>query len=82
MKNYQFVSATSKAVVIRDKNTGVSVTNSIEKVLSHFEKEHETIGRRRFFYYDSDGCLTEAIHNHGRFCEFRHPINVPSELCC
>jgi len=86
MTNYQLhtviVSATVSggAIVIRDMNNGVSITNSIEKVLSHFEQHHEPIGQRRFFYYDSDGILTEAVHDNGRFIRFDHPGKEPEVL--
>lgn len=82
MKNYEFLISTPNAVVVQDNNSGVSVTNSIERVLSHFEKEHETIGGRRFFYYDSDGSLTEALIERGRFSAFCHPVDIPFELRC
>ena len=72
MNNYTVVSITSKSVIIRDTDNGVSITNSIEKVLANIEQNYEPIGQRRFFYFDSYGELTEVIHNQGAFVDFRH----------
>lgn len=82
MNNYQVHIVSANAIVIQDMNNGVSVTNSIERVLSHFQQHHQPIGERRFFYYDSEGMLTEAVHKSGQFLEFRHPNDLPEELRC
>lgn len=67
---YEIVSHSTTAVTIRDIGTHhTSVTNDAETVVKEMHKWG--LGIRRLFYYDSDGDLSELLHdNKGGFDGF------------
>ena len=62
--DFRVVSILDNSVTIYDNDGKVSVTNDAENVVSFlFEK----FGDKRFYYYDTDGQLTELLHSKGEF---------------
>lgn len=55
-------------VLIRDANSGLSITNDAERVC---ENVFENFGNKRILYRDSDGCWDELVHDEGKFLQFK-----------
>ena len=56
------------AIVIRDLNGSVSVTNDAEHVVAQLA---DRLNGRRLLYFDSDGNLDEIVVRNGTFAGFR-----------
>jgi hypothetical protein len=50
---------------------GMSVTNGIEAVIEELFKSGALTSDRRLLYYDSEGELTEALHDHRGFIAYK-----------
>jgi len=53
---------------VGDYSYQLTITNNVEDVLSQLR---HMIKDKRFFYYDSDGELTEVLHKDGKFLGFK-----------
>lgn len=68
--NYEIVERDAEKVVLRDLgpwSQHPTITNDAEQVV---EETHQVTGNRRLLYYDSDGELTELVHDGPRFVRF------------
>jgi hypothetical protein len=75
MPNLLIVSRTDRKILLRDVgpwDRHKTITNDIETVISELWAGGFLEGSPRFFYYDSEGELTEALYSDGLFLSFKH----------
>lgn len=68
---YSILNVTDVCVIIKDEFTDTnpikSVTNDAERVVAEVNRAHPG---KRIFYYDTEGDITELVHDKGRFVKF------------
>ncbi len=77
----KFIKSTEKLLVIEDIGDWTrfpTVTNDAEGVVEWLYNNNLITGKE-LFYYDSDGELSELLHDNGKFVGFRY-CRIPSEL--
>lgn len=68
--NYKIVEDTPEKLVIQDVgpwDSHPTITNAAEETVRQLAPG---LGKRRLFYYDSEGQLDELVHEGGRFVRF------------
>jgi hypothetical protein len=71
--HYQIYEANDDRIVIEDIGPWdryMTVTNAAESVIEELGKQYGGIGKRRVFYYDSEGEMTELLVKDGKFMGF------------
>jgi len=67
---FDLVELSQRHVLIRDRNEGRSVTNSVKEVIQYLKEINVLMPHHRLFYYDTMDRLDEIVLKDGLFVHF------------